>query len=140
MVKLGAAVPVPFSTTVCGEPLALSVTVRLAVKLATDAGAKVRVMPQLAFGESEDEQVLVCAKLPELAPVMEILLILSAAMPVLVRVTDCMALVEPLVAVKFNGPAGVSDTAGVGGAVAVPLRVTICGEPVALSAIDSATL
>ena len=32
-VKLGAGLPVPFSVTVCGEPLALSVTETVAVKL-----------------------------------------------------------------------------------------------------------
>ena len=37
----GTAVPVPVSAAVCGEPVALSATVRVAAKLAADAGVKI---------------------------------------------------------------------------------------------------
>jgi hypothetical protein len=37
----GAAVPVPLSATVCGEPVALSATESVAEKLAAEAGVKV---------------------------------------------------------------------------------------------------
>ena len=39
--KLGAAVPVPVRVVVCGEPEALSATVRVAAKLVAEAGVKV---------------------------------------------------------------------------------------------------
>jgi len=54
-----AVVPVPLSVTVWGEPVALSVTESVAVKLAADAGVKVTAMEQLAFAASELLQVLV---------------------------------------------------------------------------------
>jgi hypothetical protein len=40
-VKVEAAVPVPVSVVVCGEPEALSVTVRVAAKLLAETGVKV---------------------------------------------------------------------------------------------------
>lgn len=112
MVKLGAAVPVPLSTTVWGEPAALSETVRFAVKLAVDVGVKERVMVQFDPAASEVPQVLVWLKFPALVPVMEIPAMLSAALPELARVTVCVALVAPLAAVKLSGPGGVSDATG----------------------------
>jgi hypothetical protein len=41
MVKLGGGVPVPFNVVDCGEPEALSVTCKLAEKVAADAGVNV---------------------------------------------------------------------------------------------------
>ena len=55
----GAAVPEPLSATVCGEPLALSVTARAALELATEVGANVMEMLQLAPAASEAPQLLV---------------------------------------------------------------------------------
>ena len=89
----GAAVPEPLSTTVCGEPLALSVTARAALKLATDVGANVMEMLQLAPAASDAPQVLVCAKLPAFAPVRAMSVMDRAAAPELVNVTVCVPLV-----------------------------------------------
>lgn len=63
-------------------------------------------------------------------------MIFSVALPVFLSVAACAALVEPVCAVKVS-EAGVSETAGAGGGVPVPLRVTLCGEPAALSAMES---
>jgi len=50
---------VPVSVTVCGEPVALSVTETVAEKLATEAGVKVTEMEQLAPAASVKPQALV---------------------------------------------------------------------------------
>ncbi len=54
-----AEVPVPLKATVCGDPLALSATDRVAAKAVADAGVKVTEIEQLAFAASELLQVLV---------------------------------------------------------------------------------
>ena len=65
------AIPVPLSTRVCGEPVALSATWRLAVSGPTVAGVKLMLTDQLALRERVARHVLVCEKLETLAPVME---------------------------------------------------------------------
>jgi len=130
------AVPVPDSVAVCGEPAALSVTVRVAPKLASDAGVKVTVMEQLDPEARDVPQLLVWEKSLGLAPAMAILPIARAALPVLESVAVCDALVVPLVALKVSEE-GVSEAMGTGGAVPVPLSVTPCGDPVALSDMET---
>ena len=132
----GPAVPVPLRVTVWGEPVALSATETVAVKLAADAGLKVTEMEQLAPAASELPQVLVWAKSAGLVPVMEMPLMESAAEPVFLSVAAWAALVVPLCAEKLS-EAGVSDTAGAGAVVPAPVSVAACGEPVALSATES---
>jgi hypothetical protein len=137
-VKLGAGVPVPLSATVCGEPLALSETESDAEKLVTEAGVKVIEIAQLDPATSEPPQVFeAIAKSLGFVPVMLMLLIVSAALPVFISVAVCAALVVPVTAENVSVP-GVSETAGAGGADPVPLRVTVCGEPAALSVTESA--
>ena len=88
--------PVPVRPTVCGLPLALSVNERLPEAEPTAVGAKltatVHVNP--AVTGFEVEQVV-----PELTmangPVMPIAVKVRLALPVLVRVTVCAALVVP---------------------------------------------
>lgn len=75
------AVPVPLKATVCGEPEALSAMERVAVKLAAEAGVKVREIEQLDPAATEAPHVLVCAKSVGLAPVMVMPLMLRAAVP-----------------------------------------------------------
>jgi len=82
----GGTVPVPVSAVVRGEPLALSVTVSVALKLAADAGLKVTEIVQLAPAARELPQVLVWAKLVELAPPMVIPVIDNGALPELASV------------------------------------------------------
>jgi hypothetical protein len=84
-----ATVPVPFKAAVCGEPLALSVMVRVPVRAPVAVGVKVTEMEQVPPIARVEPQVWVCAKSPEAA----IEVILSAAVPELVSVTFCIALV-----------------------------------------------
>jgi hypothetical protein len=82
----------PDNATWCGLPSALSV--RLSVLLMSPAvdGVNFNVMAQLAPAAKLDPHVLVSLKLADdsVMPVM-----LSAALPVLVKVSVCAALVVP---------------------------------------------
>jgi len=81
-------VPVPVSVTVCGEPVALSATESVAVKLAADAGVKVTEIVQVEDIASEVPQLLLeIAKSPGLAPPIVTLLIVRGALPVFESVT-----------------------------------------------------
>ena|ERR1700677_264356 len=132
IVKLGAAVPAPLSATVCGEPPASSATLSVAVKLAADAGENVMEMVQLAPAARLVPQVLVSAKSVGLVPTMPMLLMVSIALPVLVKAAVCAALVAPLTAVKLSD-AGVSEAAAAGAAVPVPESEVDCVDGVASS-------
>ena len=77
---------------------------------------------------SDPGQLLVTAKSP-MPPMLEIV---RAAVPLLVSVTGCAALVLPTACdpkVKFDADSATT------GATPVPVRATVCGLPVALSAI-----
>jgi hypothetical protein len=67
----------------------------LALRLPEAVGLNVTVMVQLAPAARLLGQVLVWAKSAALVPVMAILVMLSALVPVLVRVTACPVLVVP---------------------------------------------
>jgi hypothetical protein len=93
------AVPVPLKETVWGLPLALSLIETLAVRLPVAEGLKVTLMVQLlptARVLGLTGQVLVWAKSPLLVPVIPMLLMVSAAFPLLVRVTLWAPLVVPV--------------------------------------------
>ena len=61
--------------------------------------------------------------------------IFNAAVPLLVSVTPCAALLVPTVCDEKVKPVGATVTAG---AVApVPVKGTVCGLPLALSAMDT---
>ena len=84
--------PAPLRKTICGEPLALSVIVSVAAMGPAVAGVKLPTIVQAApaarlaphgFGNSNAE---------EFVPETTILVIVSAALPVLVSVTCCCAL------------------------------------------------
>lgn len=91
------------ATKTLDSPLALSVTVRVTLKLETEVGVKVMQIGQPDPASSDAPQVLVWAKTPAFAPLMEILPTLSGAFPVFARVAICAALVAPLGAVEFSG-------------------------------------
>jgi hypothetical protein len=78
---VGAGVPVPERDAVCGEPVALSVTVIAAVKLAAEAGAKATEIAQVDPAASDAEQVVVLAKSAALAPVTVMLEMDKEALP-----------------------------------------------------------
>ena len=84
----GAVAPVPESVTVCGLPVALSVTVMVPACVPEAVGVKVTLMEQLAAGAREAPQVLVWAYW-ELATM---LVILIGAPPMLLSVTACAVL------------------------------------------------
>ena len=85
----------PARVTLCGLLAALSVKDTLALRLPLALGEKVTPMVQVALMASEVGQVLVCAKSEALVPVMLMLLMLRASVPLLVRVTVWAALVVP---------------------------------------------
>ena len=88
----------PLRASDCGLPLALSVMVTLALRLPVAVGVKVTLIVQFAPAAKVLEllgQVLVCAKSPLLVPLRPMLLMVKAAVPLLVSVTVCAALVVP---------------------------------------------
>ena len=71
-VRVGwTAMPVPVRTTVCGEPGALSATIRSAVRWPGAVGLKTREMVQLEPGVSGAVQLLVKLKSEGLGPARE---------------------------------------------------------------------
>lgn len=85
-----AAVPVPVRVTDWGELVALSVKVRVAVRVPVAAGLKVTVAAQVAPAASE-EQVLVSVKELALVPEMATLETVRVPVPLLVRVMAWVA-------------------------------------------------
>jgi hypothetical protein len=83
--------PVPVNETVCGLPEAESVIVIAPVRVPDCDGAKVTLMMQLAPALSVDVQLFVCAKSP-LAVMPDKV---NVEPPLLLKVTDCAALVVP---------------------------------------------
>ncbi len=130
----GAAVPVPVSATVCGDPLTLSATLIVAAKFAAEAGVKVTERLQLAPAASVLEQPLVRVKSAAFAPPSVTALIVSGAVPGLERTVVSAAEVTPTVVLGKLSVAGVRTACA---AVPAPLSATVCGEPVTLSATES---
>ena len=84
------AVPAPLKLAVCGLPAALSATLSVPLRVPVAVGVKVTLTVQLALAarvEGLKGQLLVWAKSPLLAPVIETLVMVSAELPLLVRVT-----------------------------------------------------
>ena len=130
----GEVWPTPVSMTVCGEPAALSATESAAVKVPVAVGVKFTEMVQNAPAATDEPHVLaVTLKRPALVPVMETELMVSAAVPLLVRVTGwAVAEVLRVVPAKVRA-VGLNEAIG---PTDVPLRVTSCVEPVTLPALS----
>jgi hypothetical protein len=128
-VVVPALAPVPVRPTTCGLPVALSVIVIVPVCVPVAVGVKVTLIEQFAPAASEAPQVVVSAY----CALGTMLLMLSDAVPELVSVTDCAALVVFNVWLANVRLVGDNDTAGVFGAAPVPVRFTVWGLPVALS-------
>ena len=124
------AIPVPASVVVCGEPAALSATLNVAVYVVAAAAVKVTEITQLEPAANDVPQALVSAKAFAFAPPIVTLLIASGALPVFDSVTGTAVAVLPM-AVPGNVTAVGERLAR--GAVPVPVRVTVCGEPDTLS-------
>jgi hypothetical protein len=126
-------VPVPVRVTDCWLPatlLLLSVMVKEAVRLAAAEGVNVTENVQLPPAGSELPQVVVSAKSPGLAPVNAILLMDKAAFPVLFNVKAWETLVVPRFWPLKARLVGVTLPTGT---LPVPVRLTVCGLPPALS-------
>ena len=107
-VAIGAVLPTPFSEMTCGLFPALSTKVTEPDALPAVVGVKVTVIEQIPPAGRDAPQVLVCAK--GAVGVMEVRV--KGAVPLLVSVTVCAALVELTIWVpKLRVPAE-SDTAG----------------------------
>jgi hypothetical protein len=125
--------PVPVRLTVCGLLLALSVIVRVPVRVPPARGVKVTLIVQLALGVSELGHALVWAKSPLTLMMREV----NAALPLLLRVTVCGGLVvETVCPAKVRLVVERLTT----GASPVPLRVTFWGLLLALSVSASVPL
>ncbi len=89
--------PVPIRLIVCGLPLASSVMLTLATRLPLAVGVKVTTILQLAAARTVPlvGQVVEAVKVKSLllAPVMARAVIFKVALPVLVSITVCAALV-----------------------------------------------
>lgn len=132
--------PVPESATVCGLPTASSLTVTLALREPVAEGEKVTEIVQVALTASvagATGQAFVCAKSPGFGPARPTLAIESGALPMFFNVTVCAGLVVPTVCAPKARLAGVNVTAG---SVPVPVSGTICGLPLASSAIETLAL
>ena len=108
----------------CGEPVALSVTETEALKLAAESGVKLTVMVQLAPAASEAPQVFAWAKSAAPVPVIAMLLMVSAALPPLVRVAAGAVIVEPTAVLAKGIAVGFSVALGVGLVAAVMVKVS----------------
>lgn len=125
-VAAAAETPVPERLTACGLPAALSVMESVPLRVPEAVGVKVTLMVQWAPAATDDPQLFVCAK----SPLAAMLVTLRVAPPVLESVTACAALVVPtvwLVNVRVEGETPATGT------LPLPLRLTVCGLPGALS-------
>src|SRR5260370_9051623 len=129
--SLVAVEPIPVRLTDCGLPEALSVMLRVPVRLPDAVGVNVTLMVQLAPAATELPQVLVWAK----SPLAETLVRFSEALPVLESVTDCAALVVPTVRLAKASEEAERLTTGAGAAAPLPGRITGCGLPDAFAGI-----
>ncbi len=84
--------PVPVRATVCGEPAALLMMLRVPVRVPAVVGEKVTEMMQFAPAATLVPQVLVSAKSPEA----EMDVMFKAAWPELVKVTVWAVLIVPV--------------------------------------------
>jgi hypothetical protein len=129
-----AAVPVPLTGTLCGEPEALSVNTmaedRAPVVDGVNTTETVQVPPE---GATDAHPVGVGTKSAELVPCETIDVMVSAALPELVTVKVCGAEDVPTVCEAKVRLVGSTEKLAVA-VVAVPVSGTVCGEPAALSA------
>jgi hypothetical protein len=126
-------VPVPVKATHCGDPAALSVIVRLAMRGPVAVGLNVTVTTQVDAGAMLlPTQVVVLVKSPLLAPPIFTALTVSGPVPLLVIVTVWLALAVVMFWLP-NARLAVESVAP--GTVPVPLSATACGDVAALSAI-----
>src|SRR5215472_658935 len=125
--------PVPLSEALSGLSGALSVIVRVPVRVPVAAGVNVTLIAQDAPAATDVPQLFVCAKSLAFVPITAILVMLSGALPVLLNITACAPLVVPTVWLAKVRLVGDRLTAGAEMDPPVPVRPTVCGLPLALS-------
>jgi len=133
----GADAPVPLSGAVCGLPDALSVIVRLALRVPVADGENVTEAVHDAPAASVPPHVFVCAKSAAFEPETAMLVIVNAALPEFVSVKGFDELDVPTCCEPKLRLVGDRVTAGAGGGGAlapVPDSARVCGLPEALSA------
>src|SRR5580698_8097355 len=86
-VMVGLAAPVPERVTFCGDPVALSATLNVAVRAPAAVGLKATRISQLALAASVAAQVRRSVKSAAAAPPRVTLVMVRAVVPLLVRVT-----------------------------------------------------
>jgi hypothetical protein len=139
---VGAAVseksrPLPERLAVCGLPVALSATERVAARAPVAPGLNVTEIVHVEFADTPLLQVSVSAKSEAFAPASVMPFTVSAVLLELVTVIVCDALVLLTSWLANVRLVGESDAVGVAAAAPVPISATVCGLPVALSATDS---
>jgi hypothetical protein len=118
------AVPVPLTPRLCGLSDALSATRTVAEREPDAVGVKTTLIEQVAFTASvagDSGQSVVGEKSPGFVPAIDTPVIASGAVPVFLSVELCEALGVPTSWLPRLRLAGVSETAGAGGAVAAAL-------------------
>jgi hypothetical protein len=121
-----SAMPVPLRLTVCGLLLALSVMVTAPLSAPVAVGVNVTEITHFFPGKTELPQVLISAK----GALATMLLIVSVAVPVLVRLTFFAAVVLPTATLPKLRDVGESVTvcamaAAVSNRIPTPVRVTV---------------
>jgi hypothetical protein len=129
------ATAVPVTVTVCGLPVALSVTFSVAENVPAAVGVKVTCALQEAPAASGlPPQLLVCVNRLALVPMAVIALMDKVPPPELVMVSGSVLAEPSVVDGKLNV---VADKLAAGPMTPVPVKATVCGDPVALSVIFS---
>lgn len=105
MAMEASAVPLRMEDCVLGD--AVSVTVRVAVRVPSPPGANVTVMVQVAFAANIPQE-LVCVKSVAFAPLMATLVMVNGAVPMLVSVRVSGKLVAPTFTLPKERFAGAS--------------------------------
>ena len=132
------AVPVPVNFAICGEPLALSDTDTVAIKLVTKVGVKMTEMVQVAEATKVVPHVLVCVKSAGFAPVMETEIPVNEALPVFDKTMVEAALVVLTAWLPKAMETGESEATGALAAVPVPFRVIVWTVPLTFNALSVA--
>jgi len=120
-----AAPPVPERATVCGLPGALSVMVKVPVRVPEAVGVKVTSILQFFPAASVLPQGLVLLVKAK-SPLTAMLVMVSVAPPVLVRITDFVAPAEPIGTVPHVNDVGDTVTVGPPLEFTVNDRVVVC--------------
>jgi len=121
-------VPIPVSVTVCGLPVPVSVNVIAPIRVPVAVGLNVI---ENTHGGFSSPMLGHCASVaPAKSPLVTILLKISGKLPLFDTVTACAALVVPTAWLPNVNAVGAIPIAT---ATPVPVSVTVCGLPVALS-------